>query len=223
MESDGQARSAWVFAQIKDMIITGTLLPGDELRERDIADRLGVSRVPVREALPMLESAGLVKLSPRRSARVTEITAKDMEDLFDLRSSLEPLAARLAARRVADGADGTAVRDALDDAASALSRGDDESFHDCSSRFHDAVEELAANPLLDYVMSSIRERSARLNVVNIGSHGAARHGEHAQLAEAILSGNERLAEAVAYTHVELGHARTAGTVADRYGSDGGGR
>lgn len=217
MASQNQARSAWVYERIKDIIIAGDLLPGDELRERDLAERLGVSRVPVREALPMLQSSGLVSMAPRRSARVTDISRKDLDDLFDLRSSLEPLAARLAARQVAGGADGSALRSAIDDAAAALENDDDDAFHDSSSRLHDCIEELAANPLLDHVMSTIRERNARLNVVNIGSHNLERQREHIQLAEAILSGNERLAESIAYTHVELGHARTLESVTDRYG------
>ncbi|MGO1950447.1 MAG: GntR family transcriptional regulator [Mycobacteriaceae bacterium] len=217
METPGQARSVWVFEQIKRMIIDGDLRPGDDLRERDLADTLGVSRVPVREALPMLESAGLVKLSPRRSAKVTDITGKDVEDLYDLRSSLEPLTARLAARRVAEGADPAALSEALDAAGVALEEGDDTRFHQESSRLHREIERLASNPLLDTVMASLRERSARLNVVNIGSHARTRHQEHVVLATAIIEGKERLADSVAFSHVELGQARTVQTVLQMYG------
>lgn len=218
MAAEGQARSVWVFEQVKRRIIDGELRPGDDLRERDIAESLGVSRVPVREALPLLESAGLVKLTPRRSAKVTDITEKDMEDLFDLRSSLEPLAARLAASRVAAGADTSRLREALEGASTALEEGDDGGFHDHSSQLHLEIERLASNPLLDYVMNSLRERNARLNVVNIGSHARTRHDEHVILATAILDGNVRLAEAVAFTHVELGHARTVEAVSRLYGA-----
>lgn len=215
--STGQARSVWVYDEIKKMIINGDLRPGDDLRERELAETLGVSRVPVREALPMLERAGLAQLSPRRSARVTEITESDVTDQFQLRSSLEPLAARLAAERVAAGADPAALMAALASAHDAMTCSDDHGFHDSNSRLHLEIEKLASNSLLDEAMAILRERKARLNAVNVGAHAKARHDEHAVLVAAIVSGHARLAEASAFTHVELGSARTTRALKERYG------
>jgi DNA-binding GntR family transcriptional regulator len=207
--STGQARSLWVYDEIKKMIIDGDLRPGDELRERDLAEKLGVSRVPVREALPMLERAGLAQLSPRRTARVTEITESDVTDHFELRIALEPLAARLAADRVAHGADPAALVAVLADAHDAMVSHDDRGFHEGNSLLHFEIERLAANPLLDEVMTLLRERKARLNAIDPGGHAQDRHHEHVILVNAIAHGNVRLAEAAALTHVELGHSRTS--------------
>lgn len=217
MVAQPQARSLQVFEQIKMMIIAGELRPGDELPERDLAERLGVSRVPVREALPMLEAVGLVQLSPRRSARVTRITERDMTELFQVRASLEPLAARLAADNVSAGADPTHLQTELEGASTALRTGDDQSFHEHSAQLHLEIERLAASRLLDTVMTSLRERSSRLDVINIGIHAEPRHREHEMLVAAISGGDARLAASVAYSHVEFGRQRTSISVLDQYG------
>lgn len=183
------------------------LRPGDDVRERDLAEMLGVSRVPVREALPMLERAGLAQLSPRRTARVTEITESDITCHFEVRTALEPLAARLAAQRVSNGGDPAALQAALASAHDAMTRRDDQAFHDSNSLLHLEIERLAVNPLLDEVMTLLRERKARLNAIDPGGHAQDRHQEHAILVDAITDGNVRLAEASALTHVELGHSR----------------
>lgn len=133
------------------------LRPGDDLRERDLAEMLGVSRVPVREALPMLERAGLAQLSPRRTVRVTEITESDITGHFEVRTALEPLAARLAAQRVSNGGDPAALQAALTSAHDAMTRRDDQAFHDSNSLLHLEIERLAVNPLLDEVMTLLAQ------------------------------------------------------------------
>jgi DNA-binding GntR family transcriptional regulator len=213
--STSQARSLWVYDEIKKMIIGGDLRPGDELRERDLAEKLGVSRVPVREALPMLERAGLAQLSPRRTARVTQISESDVTDHFEVRTALEPLAARLAAEQVARGADPAVLVTALTAAHDALVGHDDEGFHESSTLLHFEIERLAANPLLDEVMGVLRERKARLNSLDPGGHARERHQEHVIVVDAIAHGNIRLAEASSLTHVELGHARTSRALRER--------
>ncbi|MDG4667189.1 GntR family transcriptional regulator [Mycobacterium sp. 236(2023)] len=213
--STSQARSLWAYDEIKKMIIDGDLRPGDELRERDLAEKLGVSRVPVREALPMLERAGLAQLSPRRTARVTQISESDVTDHFQVRTALEPLAARLAAERVVRGADPAALARALAAAHGALTSDDDKGFHESSSLLHVEIERLAANPLLDEVMGVLRERRARLNSLDPGGHAQERHQEHIVVVDAIAHGNVRLAEVSSLTHVELGHARTSRALRER--------
>src|SRR5579862_7591453 len=93
-----------IYEEIRNKIINGDLPPGTRLRERELADELGVSRVPVREALPYLQADGFITLESHRGAIVTELTLRDVRELFDVRLGVEVYAARLAAQRVANGA-----------------------------------------------------------------------------------------------------------------------
>ncbi len=85
--------------ELRRLVVTGELPPGSRIVEDRLAERLGVSRNPVREALQALAAEGFVEILPRRGAVVAQITPEQAEDLFDVRTALEPLAARLAARR----------------------------------------------------------------------------------------------------------------------------
>src|SRR5258708_18534023 len=87
------------YEALKKRIIEVDLQPGERLVERDLADELKVSRIPLREALRRLAAEGLVVLVPHRGALVSPFTPADVRDLFDVRESLEVLAARLAAER----------------------------------------------------------------------------------------------------------------------------
>ncbi|MDI3500468.1 MAG: hypothetical protein PWP22_239, partial [Thermoanaerobacter sp.] len=89
-----------VFDYMKDAIITGKLKPGERLMEVQLAEKLGVSRTPVREAIRKLELEGLVVMVPRKGAYVADLDAKDLLNVLEVRSSLEGLAASLAAERI---------------------------------------------------------------------------------------------------------------------------
>ena len=87
---------------LRDEIVRGTFEPGERLRLEDIASRFEVSTMPVREALRDLESEGLVTIYPHRGAVVTELTAEEMEDIYDIRATLEAMATRLAVPRMTE-------------------------------------------------------------------------------------------------------------------------
>jgi DNA-binding GntR family transcriptional regulator len=87
------------YEQIGQWLIDGTLQPGEALIETDLAERLGISRTPVREALHQLAQEGLVEMIPRRGAFVRRITLQDIEELFVIREAIEGVAARLAATK----------------------------------------------------------------------------------------------------------------------------
>ena len=87
---------------LRDEIVRGTLEPGEHLRLEDIAARFEVSTMPVREALRELESEGLVTIYPHRSAVVSELTAEDIEDIYDIRATLEAMATRLAVPKLTE-------------------------------------------------------------------------------------------------------------------------
>ena len=89
-----------VFKKLRAEILLGELSPGERLMELHLAQRLGVSRTPVREAIRKLELEGLVTMLPRRGAQVAQISEKDLKDVLQVRTSLEQLAVRLACERM---------------------------------------------------------------------------------------------------------------------------
>ena len=91
-----------VFNTLRQAILTGELKPGERLMELHLADRLGVSRTPVREAIRRLELEGLVTMIPRRGAEVARITEKSMSDVLEVRRTLDALCAELACDRITE-------------------------------------------------------------------------------------------------------------------------
>ncbi|TSD48870.1 GntR family transcriptional regulator [Rhodococcus sp. KBS0724] len=214
-----ESLSRVVFDEIRARILDGRLRAGEPLPERDISAELDVSRVPIREALPLLEAAGLVKLSKRRPAVVTFVTRSGVDELYDIRSALEPLIAKKAAAAVVRGADASVLMGALERAGVALDGGDLDAFHYSSGQVHKGIEALAGNTLYVTITEPLRERSERLNVANMERDPAKRHGEHVALVEAIAQADVELAAAVAYSHVEWGRARTFETLSSVPGYD----
>ena len=91
-----------VFQTLRNAIITGELQPGERLMETQLAEKLGVSRTPIREAIRKLELEGLVIMVPRKGAQVAQFTEKDIQDVLEVRAALESLAAKLACKRMDD-------------------------------------------------------------------------------------------------------------------------
>ncbi len=101
-ESFTQPLAQQVAAQIRDMIIQDLLTPGDWIREQALADKLSVSRTPLREALKMLELEGLIRLLPNRGAMLTELTVEDVKEKLEVLAVLEALAGKLACQNATD-------------------------------------------------------------------------------------------------------------------------
>ena len=89
-----------VFNTLRDAILTGKLVPGERLMENQLAEKLGVSRTPVREALRMLELENLVELVPRKGAQVLDMSEKDIINILEVRSALEGLATSVACKKM---------------------------------------------------------------------------------------------------------------------------
>lgn len=99
--SEGRPGSSGVFERLRRMIIEGEYAPDERLIEEQLAERLGVSRTPIRQALTMLEAEGLVEIAPNKGAMVCSFSVEDVRDIYDLRAVLEGYAARRAALRIA--------------------------------------------------------------------------------------------------------------------------
>jgi DNA-binding GntR family transcriptional regulator len=191
-----------IYAALREGIIRGRFPQGSRLAEQRLAEELEVSRVPLREAVPLLEVDGFVRTLPRRSAMVTTWTMKSANDLFDLRLCLEVGAARFAAAQVAAGASIAPLELALERSRAGLDSGDAYRVAGDSTRFHEVIVELTDNALMHSVMRSVSARTMWLFYMTSELDQIdALHG-HEELLAAIGSGNERVAESVAYTHIE---------------------
>jgi len=143
-----------VFNTLKDGILTGRLKPGERLLENQLAEELGVSRTPIREALRMLEIENLVDLIPRRGAQVKDMSEKDIKNVLEIRKVLEELAARLAAENITSKQI-TELKDAHKAFVDAFDRGDSTEVLAADTKFHEIIFNATCNDKLVQIISNI--------------------------------------------------------------------
>lgn len=164
-----------VFQTLRQAILRGELKPGERLMEIHLAQKLGVSRTPVREAIRKLELEGLVLMIPRKGAVVAEITISDLEDVLEVRMALEELAMKHACRRITKE-----QLDGLEQLAAVFSEslnGDDVgACAQADMLFHDAIYEATGNNRLIQILNNLREQMYRYRMEYLKD----RHS-HAQL------------------------------------------
>jgi DNA-binding GntR family transcriptional regulator len=198
-----ESESERVTRRLRDEILDGVRAPGDRLVERELAAELGVSRVPVRDALRALVGEGLVTPRPRSWAVVREFAASDVADLNEVRGAVEPLAFRLAAaRRTRTGLD--RLRTAVDAELTAARAGDAMRAHRAAADFHEIVTSLAANELLSELDRTMRSRMRWL----LGQHRdlITIAEQHAELYAAIADRDVARVDALAAEHLATGQA-----------------
>lgn len=186
--------------EVRRRIIEGIYPPGMRIVERDLADELGVSRLPVRESLRTLESEGFVSVIPRRGVVVRGMTERDVAQLFDIREALEVLACRRATER-ATKADLARLRRILARARKSIKDGNQTAIGRANAAFHDELIHLAGNELLTTMLEPLQGRLHWL--FRQHSDPAALVDEHTALFEAIASGDPDRAAAQALSHVQL--------------------
>jgi DNA-binding GntR family transcriptional regulator len=199
-----EAESDRVTRHLRDEIVDGVRPPGSRLVEREIATDLGVSRIPVRDALRQLAAEGLVTPRPRSWAVVREFTAADVADLHEVRTALEQLAFRLAVeRRTRDGL--ARLRETVDRELRAAEAGDAIAARRAAADFHEVVTGLAANDLLDEVQRSLRSRMRWLLSQHDDLIGIAR--EHEALHDAIADRDAERIDRLVEAHLGTGYNR----------------
>lgn len=149
-----------VFNTLRQAILRGDLKPGERLMEIKLAKRLGVSRTPIREAIRMLELEGLVVMIPRRGAAVAQITKQDLEDVLEVRCSLEELAVELACTRMT-GNELQNLHHALVDFEDACDANDVTVLAEKDVAFHDIIFEATGNQRLIQLLNNLREQMYR--------------------------------------------------------------
>ncbi|MFE5022480.1 GntR family transcriptional regulator [Streptomyces sp. NPDC056656] len=194
-----EPESERVTRQLRDDILDGVRKPGSKLVERELAAQIGVSRVPVRDALRVLVAEGLVTPRPRTWAVVREFTPTDIADLNEVREALEVMTFRLAAQR-RDRAGLKQLRTRLDEELTAARAGDAVRARRAAADFHEAVTSMAANELLSELEVTLRSRMRWL----LGQHDdlLAMALEHEALYGAIEDRNVALVEELVVEHLE---------------------
>ncbi len=144
-----------VFNTLRDAILTGKLVPGERLMENQLAEKLGVSRTPVREALRMLELENLVELVPRKGAQVLDMSEKDIINILEVRSALEGLATSLACKKMTKE-DLQQLRNMEVDFEKAVADNDVEHFVDIDEDFHDLIFSATENDKLINMFRNLR-------------------------------------------------------------------
>lgn len=152
-----------VFNTLRQAILRGELKPGERLMEIQLANKLGVSRTPIREAIRKLELEGLVLMIPRKGAEVAEITEKNMLDVLEVRKALEELAASLACERInAKQIDDMKIAAAAFE--NSLKSGDVTKIAEADVAFHDIIFAATDNQRLITLLNNLREQMYRFRV-----------------------------------------------------------
>ncbi|ADP81171.1 GntR family transcriptional regulator [Pseudofrankia inefficax] len=186
---------------LREGIIRGDYPPGTRLRERDLAVEFQTSRMPVREALPQLESEGFVITHPRRGTVVTRLTLRDAVELFEVRLGIEVLATRQAANRVAAGASTDGLRAAMARSEEATVGGDPREVALRSVALHAEIIALAGNSLLSSMMRTVAMRDRWISQIAKDAKPSIACEEHHRLCDAIYAGDGDLASSLAYAHI----------------------
>ncbi|NLO88803.1 MAG: GntR family transcriptional regulator [Clostridia bacterium] len=192
-----------VFEALREAIIDGTLKPGERLMELQLAEELGVSRTPIREAIRKLELEGLVVMIPRKGAYVAGISIKDIADVFEIRAALESLAAGLAAQRITEPEIEELYR-CLEKVAEASKEGDFEKVVQSDTELHDLIYRASRNSHLVQLINRLREQIQRFRSTTLSYPGRIQQtlSEHENLVRAISRGDSALARALAQEHIE---------------------
>jgi DNA-binding GntR family transcriptional regulator len=190
-------------ARLRSMITEGELLPGSRIAERELCERFAISRTPLREALKVLASEGLVELLPHRGARVTSPSDDELRDAFEVVACLEALAGELAARRI-DAAALAEIETAHRQMGEHYRRGELAEYFACNQIIHESINRAAGNAQLTemYALVSNRVRRARYMANHSPERWAAAMREHEEILDALRRRDGKTCGALLRAHLE---------------------
>lgn len=192
-----------VLEAIREAIKNGVLQPLERLMEIQLAEELGVSRTPVREALRKLELEGFIVMVPRKGAYVSDLSMKDIADVFEIRAALEGLAGALAAERITEEELETMER-LLVEKGEAINLNNIDKLVEVDTKFHEAMYQASRNDRLTAIISNLREQIQRFRLTSLSVPGRKQDSliEHRGLLEAIQARDIQLARQLAQEHIE---------------------
>jgi DNA-binding GntR family transcriptional regulator len=200
--------------QVRSMIETGQLKPGERINEQALAGQLGVGRSSAREALRSLERTGLVRIVPNRGAEVCQVTLEEALDLYDIRSGLARATGRLAAARLSP-ADEAALTGLTERMAQALTARDGDTYSLLNTEFHRCLMATTRSPRLIEVNAAIESELRLYLHKGVYTHAQmqASHDEHLRLLEAVCQGRAHDAAEAFESHIQAGKQRMLDTIA----------
>lgn len=192
-----------VFNTLRQAILTGELKPGERLMEIHLADKLGVSRTPIREAIRKLELEGLVTMIPRKGAEVAQITEKSMNDVLEVRRAMDALCAELACERITDE-EIQQLGQACVTFEAAVKTGDVKKIAQADVELHDIIVKATGNQRLVQLINNLSEQMYRYRFEYIKD--ASQHQrlieEHRVIYESILKKDRETASQAARMHID---------------------
>lgn len=192
-----------VFNTLRQGILTGELKPGERLMEIHLAEKLGVSRTPIREAIRMLELEGLVTMIPRKGAEVAKISEDDLKDVLEVRKVLESLATRLACERITDEQK-ELLKKAAEEFVQSTKSGDATTIAMADVKFHDEIINASGNKRLAQMINNLAERiyRYRLEYIKDEKNHSRLIEEHALIMQNVIEGNVSEAVKCAESHID---------------------
>ena len=192
-----------VFETMRDAIITQVLKPGERLMEIQLADEMGVSRTPVREAIRKLELEGLVVMAPRKGAKVASITERDLNDVLEVRKGMEVLAISLACKRIT-GEELEKLESIERSFQSLIESGNLTELAEMDVKFHDTIYQATNNQRLVQLLNNLREQMYRYRMEYLKDIAVRRTlaEEHKAICEALRGRDESKAQNYVSVHID---------------------
>lgn len=191
-----------VYEELKRQIMVGEIAPGTRMMEVDLAEEMGVSRTPVREAIRKLEKEGLVTIEPRRGAYASDISVKEMVDVLEVRQDLEGMAAGIAASKIREE-DKAELESVTKKYKDAVDSGDVDEIIRCDEEFHKFIVSLSGNKTLINIVNQVQDLALRFRYIYYEDFSRFKNQptEHQEIVYAILSGNVESARKNAEVHI----------------------
>lgn len=192
-----------VFNTLRQAILTGELKPGERLMEIHLADKLGVSRTPIREAIRKLELEGLVTMIPRKGAEVAQITEKSMNDVLEVRRAMDVLCVELACERIAEEALGD-LKAACENFEQMVKTKDVKKIAKADVELHDIILQATGNRRLIQLVNNLSEQMYRYRYEYIKDFSQHERlvEEHRIIYESLVNKDKETASEAAKTHID---------------------
>ena len=192
-----------IFNTLKQAIIIGELKPGERLMEVHLAEKMGVSRTPVREAIRKLELEGLVNMVPRKGAYVADLSVKDIMDVLELRACLDGMATSLAAKRITQD-EIKELKHIHTQFINYVNKDNLQGSIKKDVEFHDVIYRSSRNERLIQITSNLREQVQRFRVIYLKDYSSSRGiiNEHNEIIDALIEKDSSKAQEVAQKHIK---------------------